>query len=98
MMTTCLKKKEIDSNKSIHLNRYIDWSMSVWFELAMLRVGCEGFPCQHKRSKRFWICRPKVLKLVGVEIFHGQCQIVGSLLKRTLLSNSGYMSFQRIVG
>lgn len=59
MMTTCLKKKEIDSNKSIHLNRYIDWSMSVWFELAMLRVGCEGFPCQHKRSKRFWICRPK---------------------------------------
>lgn len=29
------------------------------FELAMLRVDCEGFPCQHKRSKRFWICRPK---------------------------------------
>jgi hypothetical protein len=59
MVTTCLKKKEIDSNKSMHLNRYIDWSMSVWFELAMLRVDCEGFPCQHKRSKRFWICRPK---------------------------------------
>jgi hypothetical protein len=52
-------EEEIDSNKSMHLNRYIDWSMSVWFELAMLRVDCEGFPCQHKRSKRFWICRPK---------------------------------------
>jgi hypothetical protein len=55
MMITCLKKKEIDSNKSMHLNRYMDWSMSVRFELAMLTVDCEGFPCQHERSKRFWI-------------------------------------------